>query len=153
MVLYEPEVLLVCFICLCPQMSEHWSALLMIRANLSCSFGLYFVYTSSCCLPEMNASETSSNFIQHAYTVLYIHIYLFNNLIQHLTSVANSISPIVRAQDSQFSCIHCMYLATFFLNLGQKKIGQVPTRLWQVIKMQTFPVKICMAAHAYFSVY
>ena len=71
-----------------------------------------------------------------------------------MTSVANSISPIVRAQDSQFSCIHCMYILSHVLfELRTKKIGQVPTRLWQVIKMQTFPVKICMVAHAYFSVH
>ena len=82
------------------------------KANLSFSFRLYFLYTPLVvCLSEINASESSSNLIQHAYIVFILNFFsyqftaqifanMFNTSTQRSAAVATSISPLSEPRDN-----------------------------------------------------
>ena len=99
-----------CFLSVSPQISEHWS-LPMIRAKLSCSFGIYFcVYHLLCaCLRLLHPSIQLKSytacivfiFMQDILFPIYCSNFrynMINNSTQCLAAVATLTSPIVKAQ-------------------------------------------------------
>ena len=126
--------------------------LCMIRANRSCSFGLYLCVLWDYCIWEITQ-------ILYSMHVLCSHIctwYLVTNLLpkfsltcstQRLVSVATSIFPLSDPRDHQFSSIHLRVLS-LVLGLAQlfelgTKTWMTPrsTRLWLVYWMWAFRFK------------
>ena len=140
-----------------PQNSKHPS-LPMIRASLSCSFGLYVVYIS-CCVSEIIASESSSDLIQHACIMFPEYLVtktaqnfanMFNNSTQCLAAVVTLVSPLSDSRDNQLSFV--LGLAQFFFNVRTKtwmssRYARLCGEYWMRFKIYA-AVRACFSVHS-----